>query len=468
MPVFTPPEVEDTPRGVPNHPSYRLMRYYRAQKTGMTVWQDQAGAWHSSLNPYQGGDVWRNYDDGQLVSTTGPAEGLATAQSVYLGGHSYPISDLQAVQLMLAGFVVGGHWDTEESRWVTFCINSIVSKEYKGGDSAASVLLADGRSLWVFADNFIGSTTPQGFYNPVLPTRNALMVRAADGTLTQAFPEGNHPAWTDPQAPFHWWPIDIVNDGLGTAGSNYVACWEVNGTLTGNNFGHLVRNEILALSFFSTVASTEELETPTEDFFIQAMAKDDDTGFHYILGLEFDKFAGGYDKYSLTTDTFTRLARCPIGSLGALNANIRYYNQTLDTWGTSSNVPRLRDAQGNVIQGNADMRKVGDTYILLTLPVHAPVLTMYTAPDPTGPWVLFHQTEDLSLDPPGATPFGPSHYAYYLPKFHPELDPNPQHLIATYNRNIFTNPNTSGTPILSTMHCKTFVPQFIFLPSPEP
>jgi hypothetical protein len=112
------------------------------------------------------------------------------------------------------------------------------------------------------------------------------------------------------------------------------------------------------------------------------------------------------------------------------------------------------------------MTFVNDQFVLMAMGTKKAAITMYTAADPTEPWVTFYQTEDLNLNPPGGIPYGPSSYAFYLPKFHEELNPNSKHLLATYNRNIFTNAGVAGNPALSNMHCKTFVPQFIYLPTP--
>jgi hypothetical protein len=107
MSVFTPPSVEDTPYGQKDEPSYYLMRYYGGEPTGLTIWRDQGGVYHQSLYPYQGGDETFNFDNGVLVSHTGPIPGLATATEIYQGGHVYQVDNTTALDLIVAGY--GGY-----------------------------------------------------------------------------------------------------------------------------------------------------------------------------------------------------------------------------------------------------------------------------------------------------------------------------------------------------------------------
>lgn len=463
MPTFTPPLTDGRLVGDPGDPTWPLYRFFGSWATGKTVWKDSLGVWHAELDPYLGGAV-HTVHDGATTTVTGPDEGLATAQEVYQGGHVHPITDTKASELMAAGFTVGGHWDTEEARWSNFAINSVVNKEYKGGDSAASLYRPETTSLWVFADNFIGTVTAGGLYIAALPARNALLVRAADGTITQSFPEGNFPAWTNPTGGNWWWPIDIINDGAGTGGDAFVACWEVT---TGGNFGHLLRNEILQLGIFGNRVASFEVETDGT-FFVQAVYKDDTSGFHYLLGLEYDLERGGVDTYSTNTRTFTRLARCPIGNLASIASAIQYWNGT--AWTSSpAALPRFVDVHGNPIDGTADLTKVGATWVLMTMTTATPNLTLWRSPAVTGPWTRFHVTDSLHNPPAGGSqPTSPSQYAYYLPKFHEHLNPNAAHLVATYNRNIFTAAGQTGNPPLTDLHVSTFTPQFVYLPAPEP
>src|SRR5688572_15649801 len=103
MPEFTPPQQDDMPFAdfTSDAPKDRLWRYYGSQQAGTTVWKDTQGIWHSQLYPYLGGATYRTFVDGELISDTAddPDVGIATAQEVYLGGHSYPVDQTKADEL---------------------------------------------------------------------------------------------------------------------------------------------------------------------------------------------------------------------------------------------------------------------------------------------------------------------------------------------------------------------------------
>lgn len=108
MATFTPPTTAGRLIADPGKrhrsPAHALWSHYGSWETGQTVWKDAAGVWHTSVTPYQGGAVHRVFDGGQLVSETGPDDGLATAERVYLGGHVYEIDAEEEAELIAAGF----------------------------------------------------------------------------------------------------------------------------------------------------------------------------------------------------------------------------------------------------------------------------------------------------------------------------------------------------------------------------
>lgn len=79
------------------------MRYYGSVPTGDTVWHEQSGAYKRSQYPYLGGTTDRSFNDDEYTSTPG-APGLLDAQEAYLGGHTYEISNSEALQLIVAGY----------------------------------------------------------------------------------------------------------------------------------------------------------------------------------------------------------------------------------------------------------------------------------------------------------------------------------------------------------------------------
>ena len=104
MPTFIPPTTEGKRVG-----TSPLMRFYGAWAQGLTVWKDSQGVWHESSEPYQGGAIHQSHNNwingvGPITTTTGPDEGLATAQVVYLGGHVHTIASAEAADLTAAGY----------------------------------------------------------------------------------------------------------------------------------------------------------------------------------------------------------------------------------------------------------------------------------------------------------------------------------------------------------------------------
>lgn len=105
MPTFRPPTTAGYPVGRQDDPGWTLWRHFGAWETGQTVWKDTEGAWHTALHPPEGGSTTTTHDRG-TTTTAGPTEGLATAEKVYLGGHTYTISTADADELVAAGFDV--------------------------------------------------------------------------------------------------------------------------------------------------------------------------------------------------------------------------------------------------------------------------------------------------------------------------------------------------------------------------
>jgi hypothetical protein len=104
MPTFTPPVTDGRLVGDPaDHQSWGYFRHLGAWATGLTVWRDQAGVWHESIEPYAGGAT-TTVHDGSTTTVTGPDEGTATAVVVYEGGHVHTITDEEAADLVAAGY----------------------------------------------------------------------------------------------------------------------------------------------------------------------------------------------------------------------------------------------------------------------------------------------------------------------------------------------------------------------------
>lgn len=464
MPTFTPPKSDGQPWGDVDSdaPSNRLMRYYGAVPTGTTVWHDGTG-YKSSQYPFLGGQRSRSFNDGDLIQDVAGPAGLLEATEVYLGGHTYPITEAKATQLMAAGFQVGGHIDSQEQKWVDYGIASEISRGHKGGDGSASMRRPDNLSLWVFADTIVGTVDANGFYVNGLPVRNSCVVQNSSGVIiNQVYAAGGaSAAWNHPEAPTKWWwAIDITgnNDGTASGEDVVIVCWEVT---NGGNFGHLIQTTLLTLNVFAEVATVTNIPTPGNNFFAQAVYRD--TSFYYILGIEYDVSRGGYDNYSLSTQTFSRLARAPFNNL-TVPASWEYWTGL--AWSPNqSQAIRLTDWAGNAIEGNADITKVGSTYIMAAASTTDEAMRLYSAPAITGPWRYYH-TEDSPKPPQaGPSPRSGLNFAYYLPKFHEYLNPNSTNMVLTYNRNTFQTSTSVAVPD-DPVHVSTFMPLFIYLPTP--
>lgn len=106
MPTFTPPVGQGVAWGDEDSydPEDRLMRYYGAIPNGETVWRDQGGVYHQQQYPSQGKQTFVTFNDGKVISSTTGVQGLGDATEVYLGGHTYEITDTTANDLIAAGY----------------------------------------------------------------------------------------------------------------------------------------------------------------------------------------------------------------------------------------------------------------------------------------------------------------------------------------------------------------------------
>ena len=165
MATFTPPVEDGVPWGDASafEPEERLMKYYGSVQTGSTIWRDTNGVYHRSQYPYLAGaehTVWNGADS----QTFQEPPGLADAVEVYQGGHTYPISDAQAVQLFAAGFgdyvniaPVEINWRTEDLSKFTKRVISFLP----GDTMAAPTLDGSGRGVFQLASGTLGQSGGQ-------------------------------------------------------------------------------------------------------------------------------------------------------------------------------------------------------------------------------------------------------------------------------------------------------------------
>ena len=86
---------------------------------------------------------------------------------------------------------------------------------WTGADATYSILLPDGRTLWMFGDTFLGTVNPDRSRQPIGLTRNTFVVQDGDELTTYVQPDGK--AFVKPENDSWWyWPTDgiVYNDTL--------------------------------------------------------------------------------------------------------------------------------------------------------------------------------------------------------------------------------------------------------------
>lgn len=464
MPTFMPPVTEGIQR-FEDHSSQQttsLFRFYEGNPDGNAVWKDEDGVWQQSPFPYLGGETIRVFNNGQLISEEGPIRGIATAQVVFLGGMTHPISEDMAQELMDAGFNVTGHIPSEEQWWIDYAIASQINKAWKGGDACASLYNpGNGFTVWSFADNLIGTVNPNGMYGLVLPVNNACVVQDANGDFFSQIYNGANPPWLSNPTPGHWWwPMDLNFNGPDHNSPTVVCAWDV--SFTGVLGVQQGTSAMIQLTPFSTFSNYVEFPTPTDNFYPTSIYNDVEGGYHYIIGVRQEISVPRI----FDAATYSRIARVAIGGL-MVPANYEYWNGR--EWvQDQAQATDILDQGGNPLQGWVDITKVGDKWVMAWIIGNSPTVSMFHSDNPQGPWIGYHQQVSLN-DPPAGRVFnggGKYQYAYYQIKFHEQLSPNDRHLVVTYNRNILPHGSSVGND-LTKVHCATFCPQFLYCPVPE-
>lgn len=183
MATFTPPTTPDLMRGDYTQPdaANRLFGRYPPQEIGMTVWKDPNGVWHSSAYPYKGGNSYRTFDNGILISEEfdDPSESIASAEKVFLGGHTYEIDFATLLELINAGFgdtinqapILRNHWETEDAQRLTKFTMSTDAPNVTGTptvDSLERVCFAlatsDDNAPSTLREYFVEPITSEDFY----------------------------------------------------------------------------------------------------------------------------------------------------------------------------------------------------------------------------------------------------------------------------------------------------------------
>jgi hypothetical protein len=467
MPTFTPPLIEGpAPVGGEDH---RLWPHYGNYQCGQTVWRDPLGIYHVQLFPYQGGNEYRTFNNGILISSTldDPEKSLANATEVYMGGSTYEVTEAKAAELIAAGFQIGGHFDSEEQKWIDYALTSDPNLEWKAGDGMASVASSNGATAWTFSDTLVGTVDSEGFYIAGLPHRNSCVIQDVAGNITsQIYASGGAgPAFAHPNQPTNWWwPLDIAVNGAGVDDTRVVMALEM---FDAGPFGTIIGNSMLRLNAFVVVDLVVNYDNFGGKFRVYSVFNDAATGFHYITGIEQvvpdDLNVIVNTPRIFGTRSYTRIARCPIGQLTTF-ASWTFWNGT--TWVSSmSEATRILNVDGSEVEGETSMTKAGDNYLMCAISIGQPQLRMFKSLTPQGPWQFYHVEDTYKPAQKGLSPPKGRRYGYYQPKFHEHLNPSATTLVASYMRNVFNLQPNPGSA-LTDIHVSTFAPQFVYVPTP--
>ena len=279
---------------------------------------------------------------------------------------------------------------------------------WTGGDGTRSMVLPDGRILWLFGDTFLGTVRPDRSRPQAAPmVRNTFVVQSGDTLVTlhggtAAFPQ----AFVRPQEKGSWyWPSDGLVEGnrLLVFLPRFAATgpgmwdWRWRGTDIGTfSLPELRLEKITAAKAINRV------------IYGAALLKDDDAT--YIYGVE-----------DLQSAKYVHIAKA--GS-GHLDDAWEYWDG--ERW-TVDPLASKRLFSGAALQFS--VFKTGDRYVLITSDNRNPfdsAIVAYVSPSPTGPWFL----RSLLYRPPEAK----GDIVAYNALAHPRLSPRGR-LLLSYNLN---------------------------------
>jgi len=279
---------------------------------------------------------------------------------------------------------------------------------WTGGDGTRSVVLPDGRILWLFGDTFLGTVRPdRSRPQPAPMVRNTFVVQSGDTLVTLHGGTAASPqAFVTPQERGSWyWPSDGLVEGnrLLVFLPRFAATgpgmwdWRWRGTDIGTfSLPELRLEKITAAKAINRV------------IYGAALLKDDDAT--YIYGVE-----------DLQSAKYVHIAKA--GS-GHLDDAWEYWDG--ERW-TVDPLASKRLFSGAALQFS--VFKTGDRYVLITSDNRNPfdsAIVAYISPSPIGPWSL----RSLLYRPPEAK----GDIVAYNALAHPHLSPRDR-LLLSYNLN---------------------------------
>jgi len=219
---------------------------------------------------------------------------------------------------------------------------------------------------------------------------------------------------------------------------------------------------MLTLNAFVQVVDTINYGNDNGTFRVYSVFND--TAFHYITGIT--QVSRNHVNVIVNTpemfdqQSYTRLARCPIGQL--TNTAAWTFWDGVNWQSEMSLAVRLRDVHNNEIEGETSITKVGSNFVMCAISFADPVLRCYQATNPQGPWMQYYSRPSPRTD---TVPVG-RRFGYYQPKFHEHLNPSSNILVASYMRNTFNLSETPGS-VLQDIHVSIFTPNIVYVPAPE-
>jgi CHAP domain/Fibronectin type III domain len=288
------------------------------------------------------------------------------------------------------------------------------SGRWSGGDSTASVLLPDGRVVWLFSDTMLGTVNADHTRPRTSPMINNSIVVQDGAALTTTVHGGTTTA-----------PLALVRP---TATDQYY--WVGDATIEGGALKVLYnsyrRTGAGALSFELTgtalatfalpaLTLTNVVTLPVGSTVAWGAAIIEDGAFTYVYGSEYVAADGM---------RFARLARVPAGGLSGA-----WEFWTGTGWSASSAASARLPLSG--VGTSFGVQKVGSQYVLVTVDANitfSPQVVAYTAASPTGP---FTGPIDLFTAPEPAARQG---VIVYDARVHPQLAPSGK-LLVSYNVN---------------------------------
>lgn len=301
---------------------------------------------------------------------------------------------------------------------------------WTGGDSAYSVLLPDGRNLWVWSDSYIGTVNSatrlrKGY---LFQAHNSLTIQdQVANTLTTVGYPTNKSSYFKPANQNHWFWVGDSMVYQPSAGVYKIAIF----LLEFNKSFAFQGNSVATLSWPSlSVDSIVSVALPDTTIDWGSKLFLDSDGYYYIYGLK-DPGSNTKTPYLARTTSVTYLT---------LPSQWQYWSATSNTW-VSSQASATPMSGLTAVTPEYTVNKLtatsGPFYLMTTMDPLNPVypnwknVTTYYACSPQGPWS--NKTTVYTAPEAGAKGCKTGNLVTYNAKAHPEFTGSG--ILMTYNVN---------------------------------